>query len=135
MADQVNPAGSLPSGLPVVLSAAYSAKANPDNGTATPAAQVSPAFSGTSETQLLANPKAREMALSQINSGLQQVATQLKIQVDRGSGRAVYSIVEGKSGHVVLQIPSEEVLAMARNLKALDQSLAGSTGILMDKEG
>lgn len=134
MADQVNPAGSLSSGLPVVLSAATPPKSSPEAPTA-PAAAKAPSAGPEGEAKVLADPKARALALSQINSGLQQAATELKIQVDRGSGRTVYSIVEGKSGHVVLQIPSDEVLAMARNLKALDQGLSGSTGVLVDKEG
>lgn len=69
-----------------------------------------------------------------INSHLQQTSTELKIQVDKGTGRVVYSILNQATGEVILQVPSEEVLAMARNLHALNAK-AGASGVLVDKNG
>lgn len=131
MADQVNLTGSLASSLPLTLAAAPS-KPAPDKPSSVPASEAPPqklegaAPAGTSTTP--------ESAVGQINSHLQQAATDLKIQVDKGTGRTVFKVVDEHTGKVVLQVPSEEVLAMARNLRALDSKM-GASGVLVDKQG
>ena len=131
MADHVNPLGGLASGLHVAQAAA----------TSRPAAEKAPSTK-TSELppqRQEGQPAAKaatspETAAAQLNSHLQQTATELKFQEDKDTGRTTFKIVNKSTGEVLLQVPSEEVLAMARNLQALDTNM-GASGILVDKKG
>jgi flagellar protein FlaG len=130
MADQVNPMGGLISGLPVAIATVPAQRPAPEKA---PAVSVS-----DSEKQIAPPTGGSTMSLDEaakfINSHLQQTSTELKIQVDKGTGRVVYSILNQATGEVILQVPSEEVLAMARNLHALNAK-AGASGVLVDKNG
>lgn len=133
MADPVNPLGSLAASLPVALSTTAPPKPPPEKTPTTPSAELQSNLQ-QSQSSSLANPKAQALAVQQINANLQQVATDLKIQVDKETGRTVFKIMNEKTGKVVLQVPSEEVLAIARNLRAMEADLQ-SSGVLLDKEG
>jgi len=117
MAIQINPASSLPilsvgtSPAPV---AARSAAARPAG---TPAQKVG----------------SQEAAVAQVNQHLQQAQTDLKLQVDAGSGRTVFQIVQQGTGEVVLQVPSAEVLGMSARMRDLVGQL-GASGALVDKQ-
>lgn len=74
--------------------------------------------------------------MGQLNSHLQQTNSELQFQVDKDTGHTIYKVVNPSSGQVLLQVPSEEVLAMARNLRAMAmEKETGASGVLMDKEG
>jgi uncharacterized FlaG/YvyC family protein len=60
--------------------------------------------------------------------------TELKLQVDTGSGRTVFQVVQQSTGEVVLQVPSEEVLGMSRRVRQME-SQGGGPGALVDREG
>ncbi len=62
------------------------------------------------------NPKAVTEAVNAINAQVQRVAQNLKFSVDQESGRTVVKVVEGESGKVIRQIPSEEALAISESL-------------------
>jgi flagellar protein FlaG len=72
--------------------------------------------------------------MEQLNSHLQQTNSQLQFQLDKETGRTIYKIVSPSNGQVLLQVPSEEVLAMARNLRTMEKQ-KGAFGVLVDKEG
>lgn len=72
--------------------------------------------------------------MDKVNSHLQEAGSELKFQVDKETGRTVFKVINPKNGEVILQVPSEEMLALARNLRALDKQ-EGASGVLMDKEG
>lgn len=72
-------------------------------------------------------------AVAQVNQHLQGAQTNLKLQVDAGSGRTVFQIVQQGTGEVVLQVPSAEVLGMSRRVRDLEGQNAAS-GALVDKE-
>ena len=132
MADQVNPTGGLASGLPSALLVANTPR--PAVEKARPAkAPESPA------KRLVSRPAAESVessdeAMEQLNSHLQKTGTELKFQVDRDSGRTLFQIISEKTGEVLLQVPSEDVLAMARKLRDVAEQLDAS-GVLVDKEG
>jgi uncharacterized FlaG/YvyC family protein len=69
--------------------------------------------------------------VAQVNQHLQAAQTELKLQVDTGSGRTVFQVVQQGTGEVVLQVPSAEVLGMSRRMREIE----GQTGALVDKEG
>ena len=75
------------------------------------------------------NSKAHEEAAREVATHLQQ--SDLKIRTDASTGRTFFQIIS-KKGEVLMQVPSEEVLAMARKIKEMEKDRAG---ILMDKEG
>lgn len=132
MADQVNLTGSLASGLTLAVAASPPPRPTPEKASSAPKSesQLSRLDSQT-PSEIATSP---EHALAQINSHLQQSATDLKIQVDKTTGRTVFKVIDENTGKVVLQVPSEEVLALARNLRALDPKL-GASGVLMDRQG
>jgi flagellar protein FlaG len=114
---QINPAGTLP-----ILAAGTSP---------TPiATRSAPAQAAVAVAQ---NPGSQEVAVAQVNEHLQQAQTDLKMQMDPSSGRAVFQIVRQGTGDVVLQIPSEEVLGMSRRLRQMEAQTS-NTGALVDKK-
>jgi flagellar protein FlaG len=131
MSDYLNPMGGLAPSLHVAQSPA----------TPKPIAEKAPPAK-TSEVQPQrqdGQPVAKaaasaETAAAQLNSHLQQTATELKFQEDKDTGRTTFKVVNKSTGEVLLQVPSEEVLAMARNLQALDTKM-GASGVLVDKQG
>jgi flagellar protein FlaG len=58
----------------------------------------------------------------------------LSFQVDETSGRLYFKVVDANTQEVIRQVPSEEVLAMARKLRELTD-LKDASGALVDKEG
>jgi flagellar protein FlaG len=117
MTSSIAPAG----GTPVLLASASPAPVAARPAAAPPAA---PVLSAVTE----------EAAVAQVNQHLQQSQTELKLQVDAGSGRTVFQVVQQGTGEVVLQVPSAEVLGMSRRLRSLEGQ-AGASGALVDKEG
>jgi flagellar protein FlaG len=77
---------------------------------------------------------SQEVAVAQVNQHLRASQTDLKLEVDAGSGRTVFQVVQQGTGQVVLQIPSEEVLGMSRRIRQME-SQTGNSGALVDKEG
>lgn len=150
MADQVNPTGSLASGLPLALLAASAPRAAPEksrpakSANSQPQGQASRPVADSSKAldsaqapataQTPATAQASEAAMGQLNGYLQQAGSELKFQVDPGTGRTFFQIVNQNTGEVVLQVPSDEVLAMARKLRDLEQQM-DAAGVLLDKEG
>lgn len=132
MADQVIPTGGLAPGLPSALLVAAAQKPATDKPRTAKIADPQPdkqaGRPGSDSIQ------TRDAAVAGLNSHLQQMATGLKFQVDDATGRTVFKIVNEDSGEVLLQVPSEEVLALARNLRSLDEQM-GAPGVLIDKKG
>lgn len=54
------------------------------------------------------------------NKVLAEVQRNLQFKVDDETNRVVVSVVDRKSGEVLRQIPSDEILALAKRLKDLD---------------
>ncbi|MEO8223646.1 MAG: flagellar protein FlaG [Gammaproteobacteria bacterium] len=59
-----------------------------------------------------------EQAVQQIQSYLNDTRRQLQFQVDKGSGRTVVRVINPNTKEVIRQIPSEEVLSLARSIGA-----------------
>ncbi|WP_462379130.1 flagellar protein FlaG [Pseudomonas sp. Marseille-QA0892] len=58
-------------------------------------------------------------AVSDLNSQMQNLRRNLDFSVDDGTGDVVVKVIDGESGKVVRQIPSEEVLKLAEQLDDL----------------
>ncbi|MEO8444038.1 MAG: flagellar protein FlaG [Gammaproteobacteria bacterium] len=59
-----------------------------------------------------------EQAVQQIQSYLNDTQRQLQFQVDKGSGRTVVRVINPDTKELIRQIPSEEVLTLARSIGA-----------------
>ena len=115
MASQITPVGSMPIlsvGTPPKPAPAKSSSSTPPVGRATSVGNA-------------------DAAVAQVNQHLEQAQTELKLQVDAGSGRTVFQVVKQGTGEVVMQVPSEEVLGMSRRVRELE----GQPGGLVDKKG
>lgn len=88
-----------------------------------PARQAPVAVSGT-----------QEAAVEQVNLHLAGAQTDLKLMVDRGSGRTVFQVIKQTTGQVLLQVPSAEVLGMSQRVREL-QNMATHSGGLVDQQG
>jgi uncharacterized FlaG/YvyC family protein len=117
MAIQINPASNLP-----ILSVGASPAPVP----------AGPATARTGGTQAQ-KAGSQDVAVAQVNQHLQQAQTDLKLQVDAGSGRTVFQIVQQGTGEVVLQVPSAEVLGMSARMRDMVGQL-GASGALVDKQ-
>lgn len=83
------------------------------------------------------DPEAEQMfsaALNKLNTQLQKSSSELRFTQDKETGKTVFKVM-GKNGTVLMQIPSEELLALSRKLKAQAQEDAPITGVLLDKKG
>jgi len=59
-------------------------------------------------------------AVGQIASYVQNVQRNLNFSVDEASGETVIKVIDSESSEVIRQIPSEEMLALARRLRELN---------------
>lgn len=131
MADQAIPSVSLAPGLPLAFLAPPAPRPAADKPRPAKVADAPPQGSGDRPAEAA---KITEAALEQLNSYLQQAGSELKFQVDEGTGRTFFKIVSQSTGEVLLQVPSEEMLAMSRKLRELEKQM-GASGVLVDKEG
>lgn len=65
-------------------------------------------------------------ALQHISKELHQAGDQLQISVDSDLDRVIVKIVDSQSGQVIRQIPAEELINLAKQLKNLN-------GLLVEK--
>ncbi len=130
MAAQVDPTGGLASGMAQTLQAlavtspSKSLQARPVESK--PKAEDQQAV-GMSEDSL------REAAKS-VEEYLQQSSRDLEFGVDKETGEYYFKVVDPKTQKTIRQVPSEEVLAMAKRLRELNGTKDAS-GVLMDKQG
>ena len=57
-------------------------------------------------------------AAEQANQGLREKGVELAIEFDDELGRAIFRLVDSRTGELVHQVPSEEMLVVARALAA-----------------
>jgi len=137
MADQVNPLGTLAPGLPPTLSAATAtASRAPSAPDPTPVPTIPATVPGgqAAPTASPSSSAALHAAAQEVQKYLAKAPSELQFDVDKSSGRFLFKVVNPATKEVIYQVPSEEVLAMARKLRELDQP-KGAAGVLVDKEG
>ncbi|MCU7921797.1 MAG: flagellar protein FlaG [Candidatus Thiodiazotropha sp. (ex Dulcina madagascariensis)] len=79
------------------------------------------ASGSTQATQSTASVSKQEVeaAVDQMKDFAQVMSRQLQFDVDDESGRTVVRVIDKDSGDVIRQIPSDEVLALARHMREL----------------
>ena len=130
MVDQI----TLGSGYPLTTGGGALQASTPRPGPATGSSAGSPAAPRSQASIPVAGPGAQDAALAQVNQHLQQSQSDLKLQLDSGSGRTVFQVVQQGTGQVLFQVPSAEILGMSRRVREM-QSQVGGSGALVDKEG
>lgn len=66
-----------------------------------------------------------EQAIADLSGYIQNVQRNLQFDVDDDSGHTVIRVVDAETDEVIRQIPSEEVLALARHLKGVSEAEQG----------
>jgi len=130
MADQVNPLGGLAPGMvQTTLLAAVPASPKPK-----PSQPVESRTTVPDSRSVSANSPALEAAAKSVEAYLQRSSSSLKFGVDQETGSYTFKIIDPVTQETIRQVPSEEILEMARRLRALDDPKDVS-GILMDQNG
>jgi flagellar protein FlaG len=133
MADQVIPTGSLALALPATLLAASKPPAAEEKPRTAKTADIL-VLKGTEAQPADASAKTTASALEELQTFLKQSRSELSFQVDESTGRTIFKLVNADTKQVIRQVPSEEILAMARKLREL-ATPKGAPGVLVDKEG
>ena len=142
MADSVSSIPSMTIGLPLVGRAAAQVQTAQDSNRPTAQARsagtAAPAPAGAPRSAREAKAHADSARdLAEAVKGLQDYIKpqqHVDLAVDHDSGRSFVKIVDARTQRMILQIPSEEVRAMARKLQELADQRA-SSGVLVDREG
>ena len=64
-------------------------------------------------------------AVTRINKIVQSIQRDLSFSVDNESGLTVIRVIDSGSGELIRQIPTEEVLAIATQLRAVQETAGG----------
>ncbi|MBU0912320.1 MAG: flagellar protein FlaG [Gammaproteobacteria bacterium] len=72
-------------------------------------------------------------AVEDINQFVNSQGRTLNFSVDEESGKPVVKVIDFETKEVIRQIPSEEVLTMAKAIKRLQEDLGSATGLMFDK--
>lgn len=101
----------------MAISSVVAAPAKPiEVPSAVPTESVVPKASETKPTEAVAEKLSSEV-MQQWQAQL-QAQRQLEFSIDSDSGRDVVKVLDGESGDVIRQFPSEDVLKLARAAKA-----------------
>ncbi len=146
MVNQVNPMVRLVPGSPLTRAAASQPRSpqEPSPPANEPTTRPEPLKSVLASV----DEEAATRAAQDLNEYLQQQTTEaskarktattsfadIVFQIDKSTGAAIFKVVDAKTKEVIRQVPSEEVLAMARKLRELSGRPEAS-GILVDEEG
>ena len=102
---------------------------------------VSPETKGLSTTvdknkQMYIDVSAEQIenAVTKLNEFVQTNSTQLNFSVDEGSNKQVVKVTDSKSGDIIRQIPSEEILRLSERLQELQMEVGTAVGFLFNKQ-
>jgi flagellar protein FlaG len=132
MVDQVNPTGSLAPGTSLTFVAISRPQPVQDKPKAAKPAEAPSQEAGDGRGE--SAPATLDAAVQAFSEYLRQSKSDLVFQTDASSGKTYFKIVDSKTQEVIRQVPSEEILAMARKLRELANP-KGAQGVLVDREG
>jgi flagellar protein FlaG len=66
---------------------------------------------------------------------LKDLPSDLQFKEDQDTGHLYFKVVNPVTQEVIRQVPSEEILAMARKLKELADAGKKAPGVLLDQQG
>lgn len=83
------------------------------------------AANGTPRGQEKVNAATLEEAVRNLNDFVQNVQRNLQFDLDDESGRTVVRVLDAETDEVIRQMPSEEVLALAKHLRSMSDGQPG----------
>ncbi|MEN8179486.1 MAG: flagellar protein FlaG [Pseudomonadota bacterium] len=96
--------------------------ATPQQGVG-PVVEKQPVEKAAQSERLTSVPKQElEGAVSQMKDFAQMLNRELQFDVDEDLGRTVVRVLDKESGDLIRQIPSEEVLALAKQMKEMHET-------------
>ncbi len=108
------PAGLRPSTLPKPETVAPIARTENSTNPDTPKVQELPTESN-SRVEM-------DNAIRSLNESVQNIQRGIEFSIDEESGRSVVKVVDRESGEVIRQLPSEDALAVSRQIKEFVES-------------
>lgn len=141
MAEQVNPIGNLISSPPPLLVSTSTSVPYTEPQKVESATQPQgPDLVSLSTASKPAEGKAPrtptlEEATKTLRQFLNDLPSNLQFKQDQDTGHLYFKVVNPVTQEVIRQVPSEEVLAMARKLKELSDAGKKAPGVLLDQQG
>lgn len=125
------PGNSITAALP--STADYKATANVDNQAVF---VKSGATNQPSEKALVVKPNAVQVdeALQVVNKAAVFEQRSLSFMVDEASGKSIIKVMDKNTEQLIRQIPSEELLKVAQDIKRLQNEMGQSLGFLIDRQ-
>lgn len=75
-----------------------------------------------------------QQAVDVVNQALALEQRSLNFSIDEDSGRSVIKVIDYETEELIKQIPSEELLRVAQDIKRLQEEMGQSIGLLIDKK-
>lgn len=79
-------------------------------------ARQTPALPAAAAPKPAPMPEAVREAIKEVQQSVANNSTSLQFSIDRATGRTIVSIIDAETKEVVRQIPTEEVMKLARAL-------------------
>lgn len=79
------------------------------------------------EPALPVTPEDLDRAIRELNDYVQSLKRTINFEIDESSGRAIVRVLDQQTGELIRQIPSEEALAIARHLDAVQGVIVRKT--------
>lgn len=90
------------------------------------------------ESSIVAVDKASETevdeALDIVNKAAVFEQRSLSFMMDEASGRSIIKVIDRSTEQLIRQIPSEELLKVAQDIKRLQEEMGQSIGFLVDRQ-
>lgn len=77
-------------------------------------------------TPTVASEEGLKSAVAELRSIVQQVQRNLDFSIDKSTGDVVVKVIDGESGKVVRQFPSEELLRLSEQLEDMRSLMQGT---------
>lgn len=143
MADLLKPLAGVAVGFPARSTGTAERPTESRNGrraeaSPTPAPSAPNQEQPASQTTLESKGQAQavlEASAKEVDAFLRASNSELRFLRDEDSGRNYFKVVNPHTGDVIIQVPSEEVLAIARKLKELDATVGKASGVILDERG
>ena len=73
-------------------------------------------------------------AVEVVNQAVALEQRSLSFSVDDASGRSVIKVIDYETNELIKQIPTEELLKVAQDIKRLQEEMGQTIGLLIDKK-
>lgn len=77
-------------------------------------------------------PKEVAETVANLNDYMQDIRRSLQFSMDEESGRTIITVIDAETKEVIRQIPSDEVLALVRRLKELNED--ETQGLILNQQ-